>query len=191
MADRLNDTPEKEGLREAHGGAGRGGGAPQSTAERTGTRSRAPRVFSSQKGGEMKGHSQPPPHTVWFIGSSHTHTKYVHKHKYRNVHIYMGPLAHPGSRLCRGPHAGAGHEKAEPEEWRGPALLSQHPKAVLSLCSSAGRAGPNTCGRLSPRRPPLGPSHLALLPDSSGSSQPLCLSSPPGPGGRWVPMPRR
>lgn len=60
----------------------------------------------------MKGHSQPPPHTVWFIGSSHTHTKYVHKHKYRNVHIYMGPLAHPGSRLWVGGPTRGWHEKA-------------------------------------------------------------------------------
>ena len=32
-----------------------------------------PQGVFSQKGGEMKGHSQPPPHTVWFTGSSHTH----------------------------------------------------------------------------------------------------------------------
>lgn len=34
-------------------------------------------------------------HTVWFIGLSYTHTKYVHKHKYSNVQIYTGLTDHP------------------------------------------------------------------------------------------------
>lgn len=33
-------------------------------------------------------------HTVWFTGSSYTHTGYVHKHKYSNIQIYTGLTDH-------------------------------------------------------------------------------------------------
>lgn len=98
----------------------------------------------------MKGESQAPPHTRSGLLAHHTHThQYVHKHKYCNVHIYMGPLACPGSRLRVGGLQGAGTRRQEPRGGRGPApLLSQHPQSILSLRSSAGRA--NTCGGWSP-----------------------------------------
>lgn len=112
VADRLNDTPGERGAeRSPRRGLGGVEGHPKVQQRGQGRRSRAPRgVFSEGWGDERP---QPaPPHTVWFIGSSHTHTKYVHKHKYRNVHIYMGPLAHPGSRLWVGGPTRGWHEKA-------------------------------------------------------------------------------
>lgn len=64
---------EKGGLREAHGGGWAGWrGTPKYSREDRDAEAEPQGVFS-QKGGEMKGHSQPPPHTVWFTGSSHTH----------------------------------------------------------------------------------------------------------------------
>lgn len=47
-------------------------------------------------------------HTVWFIGSSYTHTRYVHKHKYSNVHIYTGLADRPQSQRHPPPWALAG-----------------------------------------------------------------------------------
>ena len=83
LLGRLTDsTPplEKEGLREAHGGGWAGGrGTPKyNREERTGTQKQSPKGCFLRRWGDERQEPGPPTHTVWFIGSSHTHTKYVH-----------------------------------------------------------------------------------------------------------------
>lgn len=175
---------EKRGLREAHGGGlGGDGGAPQSTAEDRDAEASGPQGVFSQKGGEMKGHSQPPHGLVYWL-------MHYTPSMYTNINIAMytftwdlWPTQAPS--LGRGPYGW--HESGNLEEGRVLLPLSQHPQSVLSLCSSAGRAGPNTCGGWSPRGVS---SDLPIWLSSQTlprSSQPLCLSSPPGPGGGGCP----
>lgn len=142
------------------------------------------------------------PHTVWFTGSSYTHTRYVHKHKYSNVQIYMGltdhfpflqhhpapqPVPYP-SRLRSRTKAGRGLAGEGRNLEEGEVLLPsphRHLRRVLSLSSGtvgqrAGRAPLPLCCGSNPRGLlwPLCLSPLALLcfDDSSFPLLPFCTS---------------
>lgn len=114
------------------------------------------------------------PHTQSGLLAHLTHTKYVHKHKYSNVHIYMGlaghspqRLPHPGSVLGGGSQ-GAGTRRQEPGGGRGPApLSSQHRQRVLSLLSGAGGQGPDPSDPSAAAPSLASPRTLLCLPFSS------------------------
>lgn len=127
-------------------------------------------------------------HTVWFIGSSSTHTRYVHKHKYSNVHIYTGRTDRPSS-LSGAPALGPRGLRLRTRVRRGPALEGRSPEEgevllpsphrhlqrVLSLLhgTPGQEARRHALGRgpaPPPTRSPLTPSSPCLLPVPASQS---------------------
>lgn len=145
-------------------------------------------------------------HTVSFIGSSYTHTKYVHKHKYSNVQIYTGLTDHPRishpapqpvpwwlrfwMKVCRG----LAPEGGTSGGGRGPAPLSSQvpPKGPVPSQWHRRAEAEHPPAVSSGRRP-----HLALLLADAPFPSPSSLRVPaahsvsvsPAPVGRTASLP--